>query len=105
MDIDGEEEHGRAIGVHIAQQPAPVHIAHDMFDAVERHRLVRHIMHCQNDARHHLDGEEKGQNTAERPQIIQIARGWIDLELVMHHAHDRQPDIEPFGDGPGRLIA
>ena len=35
VDIDGEEEHRRAVGMHVAHQPAVIHVAHDAFDAVE----------------------------------------------------------------------
>ena len=96
VDIHGEEEHRPAIGVHVTQQPAPVHVAHDVLDAVERHRFVRHIVHRQDDAGDHLHDEEECQDAAEGPEVVQIARHRENAELVMHQPQYRQPVVEPF---------
>ena len=32
VDVDGDEEERRAVGVHVAQQPAGIHVAHDLLD-------------------------------------------------------------------------
>ena len=35
MDVDRDEEHRRAVGVQVAQQPAEIHVAHDVLDGSE----------------------------------------------------------------------
>ncbi len=42
VDVDGHEEHRRAVGVDVADQPAAVDVAHDALDRGEGHRRVRH---------------------------------------------------------------
>ena len=36
--VDREEEQRRAVGVHVAQRPAAVHVAHDVLDRGEGQR-------------------------------------------------------------------
>ena len=50
VDVDGDEEHRGAVGVQVAQQPAVVHVAHDVLDRVEGHVDLRRVVHRQHDA-------------------------------------------------------
>ena len=95
MDEDGEEEHRRADLVGIAQQPAPVHVAHDLLNGIERTLRSRLIVHGQHDAGGDLRDQHEGEDAAERPQIVQVARRREDHELVMHQPRNRQTRIEP----------
>ena len=47
VDVDGDEEHRGAVGVQVAQQPAVIHVAHDVLDGVEGQRGVRRVVHRQ----------------------------------------------------------
>ena len=40
--------------MHIANQPAPVDIAHDVFDGIEGQRGIRLVVHGQPDTGHYL---------------------------------------------------
>ena len=90
MDVDREEEHRRAVGVNIADQPAIIHIAHDVFNRVESHRRFRRIMHRQHNAGNDLHHQHQRQNAAESPEIIQVARHRIGHRRIMREANDRQ---------------
>jgi len=77
VDIYHQKECRRAGGMHEAQQPAVVHVAHNVLDGVKRQRDVRLVVHRQKDARDHLQHQhETGQKT-EIPPIAEITRGRI----------------------------
>ena len=104
MDIDGEEEERRAVGVDVAQEPAVIHVAHDAFDGIEGEIDIRRVMHRQHDAGDDLHAQHEGQDAAERPPIVQIARRRISDEGGINEAPDRQPLFEPLHEGALRLI-
>mmetsp|Transcript_29895 Transcript_29895/g.39746 ORF Transcript_29895/g.39746 Transcript_29895/m.39746 type:complete len:260 (+) Transcript_29895:591-1370(+) len=97
VNVDGEEEHGGAVRMHIANEPAIVHIAHNVLNAVKRHAHMRRVVHCEHDACHDLDHETECQDCPERPPIVQIARRRIDDKGVIPQTHDRKTIIHPFG--------
>src|SRR3546814_2306192 len=55
VDIDHDEEHRRAGGVRIAQQPARIDVAHDVLDREKGDVRIGGIMHRQHDAGDDLD--------------------------------------------------
>ena len=103
VDVDGDEEHRRAVGVQVADQPAVVHVAHDVLDRRERHRRMRRVVHHQDDAGDDLRGQHEGEDAAEGPPVVQIARRRVGDERGMHEAHDGQTLLEPLQDGVLRL--
>ena len=104
VDVDGEEEHGGADRVDIADQPAEVDVAADVLDAVEGVGGGRRIMHRQHDASQDLHSEAEGQQRARSPQVVDVARRREVDELRMHHAHHGQPGVEPFFEAGRRLV-
>ena len=74
VDVDGEEEHRRAVGVHVAHQPAVIDVAHDVLDGVEGHGRGRHVVHRQHDAGDDLDAQHEGQDAAEGVPEVQVPR-------------------------------
>ena len=50
VQIHDDEEGRSAGGMHVADQPAVIHFAHDVFDGVERRRLARLVVHGEEDA-------------------------------------------------------
>ncbi len=74
VDVDGEEEHRRADGVHVAHQPAEVDVAADVLDRIEGADVARLIVHREHDAGDDLRDEAERQNAAERPEVVEIAR-------------------------------
>ncbi len=74
VQVDHDEEEAGAVGMRITHQPAPVHIAHDVFDLGKCDRRVRCVMHRQDDPGDDLqDQEEPGQH-AKVPHVIEVAR-------------------------------
>ena len=98
MDIDGDEEHGRAIGVQIAQHPAVIHVTHDVFDRIEGHVRVRRVMHCEHDAGDDLRHEHECEDAAEGPEIVEISRVREGQERGMDQPHDGQAAFEPLAE-------
>ncbi|ENN87930.1 hypothetical protein RHSP_49335 [Rhizobium freirei PRF 81] len=96
VEIDCHEEEGRAVGMHVAQQPAMVDVADDLFDRVEGDRRIGRIMHGKHDAGQDLQDQHDGQHGAERVGIVQIARDRIGNETVIDHARQRKPRVDPF---------
>jgi hypothetical protein len=95
VDVDGQEEHGRAIGVHVADQPAVIHIAHDGFDAVEGQARIGDIMHRQHHAGDDLHAQAESEDAAESVPDVQVTRRGEGLHRVVHEARQRQAGIEP----------
>ena len=82
--------------MHVAHQPAVIHITHDVFDAFERHIDMRRVMHGENDPGDDLDNQADGEDTAKRPPVIQILwRREVD-ETVIGEPNDRQAPVDPF---------
>ncbi len=81
--------------MQVAQQPAVVHVAHDMLDGIERHRGLGRVVHRQHDPGHDLRRQDEGQDAAERPQVVQVPRRWIGHRGAMGETDDRQPILKP----------
>ena len=99
VDVDGDEEHRRAVGVQVAQQPAVVHVAHDVLDGLEGQRGVRRVVHGQAHAGHDLRDQHERQDGAEGPEIVQVPRHREGDERGMDEARDRQAALEPLAEG------
>ena len=104
MDIDGEEEHGCAAGMHVADQPAVVHVADDQLDRFEGQIGVRRVMHRQDDAGDDLHAQHHRQDRAERPPVVQVPRCRIGNEGRVDQADDGESLLEPLQGGMARLI-
>jgi hypothetical protein len=80
VDVNGDEEERGAVRMHVAQQPARVHVAHDLLDGIEGDRRVVGIVHRQHDAGNDLRGEHDGEDAAERVGVVEVARHRIGDE-------------------------
>ncbi len=104
VNVDGQEEHRCAGGVHVAQQPAVIHVADDAFDRPEGHRGLRRVMHRQDDAGQDLHREHHRKDGAEGPPVVQVARRRIGHERGVHKTHNRQTPFNPLQGWIGRLV-
>ena len=104
VDVGGEEEHRRAVRVQVAQQPAVVHVAHDLLDGIEGEVDMRRVVHRQHDAGDDLHAEHEGEDAAERPPVVQVARRRIDDEGGIDQPGDRQPPLHPLHECALRLV-
>ena len=98
VDVDRDEEHRRAVGVRVADEPAPVHVAHDALDGREGVVDMGRVVHRQHDAGDDLRHEHEAQNGAERPHVVEVARRRVRDERPVHEAKDRQSALEPAAD-------
>ena len=98
MHVAGEEEQRRAVAVQIADQPAVIDVPHDVVDRGER--LVRRwdIVHGEHNAGQDLRDQHEGQNRAEGPHVVKIARHRIGDERGMSQAEQREARFKPFPD-------
>jgi hypothetical protein len=80
----------------VADQPAEVHVAADVLDAVEGLGGDGRVVHRQHHAGQDLHREAERQQCARSPQVVDIARRREIDKLRMHHAHHGQPRVEPF---------
>ncbi len=95
MDVDHDEEHRRAVLVHVAQQPAIVHVAHDALYAVEGEAGVGHIVHREEDARDDHDRQGDHRQRAEIPEIIEVLRRRECAVFALHHREDGHSRVDP----------
>jgi hypothetical protein len=66
--------------MQVAQEPARIHVAHDLLDRIEGEAGVGRVVHCQHDAGQHLRHQHDRQDAAEGPRVVQVARHRIGDE-------------------------
>ena len=75
MQVNDEKEHRRAGGVHVADEPAAGHFAHDVLDRLEGVLRIGLVVHDQDNAGHDLQHEHQhGQRAEEVPKIEVLRR-------------------------------
>ena len=105
VDIDYHEEGRSAVGVGIAHQPAPVDVAHDVFDRIESDPGIGGIMHRQHDAGDDLHAQADQREKAEVPPIVDIARHRIArADGIIDQPRQRQLFVHPLHEGMARLV-
>ena len=95
VDVGDDEEHRGTVLVHVADQPAVVHVAHDALHAVERERGVRLVVHRQEDAGGDHDHHDDHGQRAEVPQVVEVPRRREGAVFLLHHREDGQTGIDP----------
>ncbi len=95
MDEDGEEEHGSAVHVDIANEPPVVDVAHDTFDGVEGVVDMGGVLHGEKDSGNDHDGEHDGSDGAEAPEVVEISGHGVDDVFLMGVAEDGQARVDP----------
>ncbi|MCY1300835.1 hypothetical protein D9M70_504190 [compost metagenome] len=104
MQVNGDEEEGCAVGVHVAQQPTLVDVAHDLFDRVERNGRFGGVVHRQNDTGEDLDDQHHRKHGTEGVCVVQVPRNRIGDEAVVNHTRQRQTGINPFLNASRRRV-
>ena len=104
VDVDDGEEHGPAVHVHVAYQPAVVDVAHDALDALEGVVHMRRVVHGQDDPGDDHDGQRDSGQRAEVPPVGQVLRRRVVDQMFLREREDRQAVFDPLDDGvvPGR---
>ena len=82
VQIHHDEEGRGARGVHVADQPAPGHVAHDVFDRGEGKVRIGLVVHHEKDTRDDLDHQHQQRERAEDvPEVEVLGR------VVLRHVH------------------
>ena len=87
-----------ARGVQIPDQPAVVHIAHNVLDTIERGIGFGCVVHGQRDAAQDHYHERDASERTKIPPIAQIPRNCVFIELVVHEREDWEPIVYPPHD-------
>ncbi len=103
VQIDDHEEGRGAGGMHVADQPAVLHIAHDVLDGGKGLLGTRRIAHRQPDAGQYLiDQHQQGQR-AEEVEEVEVLRRVVAGQMVLQKLGGRQAVIDPAHDAAWRL--
>src|SRR6516165_8502680 len=107
MDVNNREKHRCAVHMSIANQPAPVHVAHYSLDRIEGKIGTRCILGGQDNAGDDHDHEhDPGQRTVV-PPIAKVPWGRVFVQLVIQELHEWQSIIDPADDpgcGTGAIV-
>ncbi|KAG1250878.1 hypothetical protein G6F68_012565 [Rhizopus microsporus] len=102
VQVDHDEEQRGPGGVHVADQPAPLHVTHDVFDGTERLGGVGLVVHRQEDAGDDLvDQHQQRQRTEVVPDVEVLRRVVLADMLAVHRHQARRAGIDPGGDAAG----
>ncbi|MNZ21574.1 hypothetical protein D3C78_386500 [compost metagenome] len=95
VQIDHNEEGGGAGGVHVAQQPAVVHVPHYVFHGGKGPLRRRVVVHGEPDAGDDLvDQHQHGKGTEEVPEV-QVLGSRILGHVVVVHGRERETIVNP----------
>src|SRR5690606_26554473 len=95
VQINHDEERRSAGGMQIAQQPAPLHVAHDVFDGSEGALGAVGVVHGQPDAGQQLhDQNDQRQNPEEIPEV-EILGSVVLAHVPFPGGNDRQTFVGP----------
>ncbi len=96
VQVDHHKEHRGAGGVHVADDPTVVDIAHDELDRTERVIRVRLVVHREEDAGDDLDHQHQHGERAEVIPEVEILRGVVLGQVVPHEGRERESLIDPL---------
>ncbi len=103
VQVDDDEERRRAGGMHVADQPAPVHVAHDVFDRGERLGGGGLVVHGQPDAGQNLIDQHQNRQRAEEVPEVEVFRRVILGQMLAHHLGERKALVNP-AEHAGRAL-
>ena len=95
VQVDDDEERGRAGRVQVADQPTPLDVAHDVFDRRERFRGGRLVVHRQEDDRDQLDRQHDDRERAEVVPEVEVLRCVVLRQVLFDHRVQRKAGVDP----------
>ena len=91
--------------MYIPQEPAIIHITHNMLNAGKGEINMWRVMHGQNQAGDDLNDKTKACQRPKIPEIIQVAGRLIARpQAAVYQRRDRQLLIEPLHESAFRLV-
>ena len=98
VQIDDDEEERRTRRVHVADEPAPLDLAHDVFDRIEGRRLARLVVHREEDAREDHDHEHQHRKGTEEVPEVEVLGREVASQLRFDELVDRQALVDPSSE-------
>ena len=95
VQVDDDEERRRAGGVHVAHQPAPGHVAHDVLDRLERLGGVGLVVHRQEDAGEDLHHQHQQRERAEDVPEVEVLRRVVLRHVLLVELGQREAVVDP----------
>ena len=95
VQVDDDEERRRAGRVHVADQPAPLDVAHDVLDRRERVRGRGLVAHRQEDAGDDLQDQHDHREHAEVVPEVEVLRRVVLARVLLPHARHREALVDP----------
>ncbi len=95
VHVHDDEERRGAGGVHVAHQPAPRDVAHDVLDRRERERRIGLVVHHQEDARDDLDHQHQRREDAEEVPEIEVLRRVVLGSVILPELGRGEAVVDP----------
>ena len=81
--------------MHVTDPPAPLHVAHDVFDRGESQFRGRLVVHGQPDPGNDLEHQDKQGQGAEKIPEIEVLRGVIPGQVIVPELQQRKTRVYP----------
>ncbi len=95
VQIDHDKEERCTRGMHVANQPAPFHVAHDVGDRAERLGSGRLVEHREPDTGEQLVGQHQHGQRAKVVPDVEVLRGVVLADVFVPQLGRREPGIDP----------
>ena len=95
VHVNADEEEGGAGGMHVADEPAKINVAHDVFDAAEGFGGARFVEHRQPDAGEDLVHQDDQRQRAEQVPEVEVFRRVVAVHVVVPQQGQREAVINP----------
>ena len=96
VQIDDDEERRGAGRVQVADQPAPLDVAHDVLDRAERVGGRRLVVHGQEDAGHDLEDQHHERERAEVVPEVEVLGRVVLRRVLLPHLGHREAVVDPL---------
>ncbi|MNZ64110.1 hypothetical protein D3C78_822720 [compost metagenome] len=96
VQVHHHEERRSASGVHVAQNPAVLHVAHDVFDGGESLLGGRREAHGQPDTGEDLVDQHQQCQGAEEVPEVEVLRSVVLAQMIFPHLGGGKAGVNPF---------
>ncbi|MNZ23496.1 hypothetical protein D3C78_406130 [compost metagenome] len=96
VQVDDDEERRRTGGVQVADDPAVLHVAHDVFDGREGFLGRGSEAHGQPDTGEDLVDQYQQCQRTEEVEEVEVLRGVVLAQMVFPHLGRGEARIDPF---------
>ena len=103
VQIHDDEERRGPGRMQVADDVAPGHIAHDVFDRIEGFRRRRLVVHDQEDAGQQLVDQHQHRQRAEVVPEVEVLRRVVLGDVILPHLRERKAIVDPAEEA-GRLV-